>query len=305
MPTTTTETPEEASGAPAAFSRRIARRLALWWGRPSPRWSDWRGQRDRLHRLRERYTFRHRDDPEAAWRCCAFWQRTVINKWNGRELAAKYGCPSAALYWHGRALAKLPLESLPSHFVIRPVWGTSRRGVYVVADGRELLRDESAATPQLRERLRRSRRAAGTDPWLVEEFVRSEDGCHRLPTEYKCHTFGDTVAAIQVIERTGILPSQARHRYYTPAWEPFADRMDTALAVAEPIAPPRCLDEMLHHAVTLGTALGTYMRIDFFATDAGCVLNEFSSTPGSGTHYTQYCDDFFGAFWAEKLPDAV
>jgi hypothetical protein len=54
----------------------------------------------------------------------------------------------------------------------------------------------------------------------------------------------------------------------------------------------------------MGAELGTYMRIDFFATDGGCVFNEFSSAPGRGEGYTPYCNGVFGALWAERFPDA-
>jgi len=138
---------------------------------------------------------------------------------------------------------------------------------------------------------------------LIEQFVRSEDGSYRLPLEYKCHTFGDTVAAVEVIERKGI--NNARNRYYTPAWEPFPDPMNRCLRQDELREPPRCYEQMLDLAVKLGVALGTYARLDFFATDQGCVFNEFTVFPFEGRDYTPYCDELFGALWAEKLPRAT
>jgi len=62
--------------------------------------------------------------------------------------------------------------------------------------------------------------------------------------------------------------------------------MDVGLPEAEVRDPPACLAEILRHAAVLGTRLGTYVRIDFFATDRGCVFNEFSSMPGGGRDYT-------------------
>ncbi|MFI5403795.1 MAG: ATP-grasp fold amidoligase family protein [Planctomycetota bacterium] len=256
-----------------------------------------------MHRLRERHTFRKAADPESVWRCCEHWQRTLVNKWNGREFARKHGARLPELYWRGRRIRKIPFESLPPRFVIRPVWGTLRRGVHVVADGRELLRDEPAAPSELKGRLLRERGPLRVSPILVEQFVATETGEYRLPVEYKCHTFGDTVAAVQVIERTG--PLTGTHRYYTPAWEPFADLMNTAKPLAALREAPPCLREMLLLAVRLGRAVGTYMRIDFFSTDRGCVFNEFSSTPQVGNlTNTPFCDDLFGALWREKFPDA-
>jgi hypothetical protein len=154
--------------------------------------------------------------------------------------------------------------------------------------------------------LRRSIRGAGlltrSLPIMAEEFVRTEDARYELPIEYKFHTFGDTVAAVEVIERA---TKRARRLFYTADWQPIADPMHVRLPPAEPREPPRCLGDMLRHATTLGLALGTYMRVDFFATPHGCVFNEFSSTPGDGERFTPYCDELFGSHWEEKFPHAT
>jgi hypothetical protein len=283
------------------FRARLARREQLWWGKPF-RWAEPRSYRDALHRLRERRALRSQDDPEEAWRCCERWQRTLVNKWNAREFVKRERVRVPELYWHG-LVRQLPLESLPPCFVIRPLWGRRRRGAYVVADGRELLRGESAAPAELRQRLARDR-ALRSVPILVEQFATTEDGRHRLPLEYKCHTFGDTVAAVQVIERTGVDSGSTRHRYYSPAWEPFRDPME-ALPQDEVRSPPACLEEMLEIAARLGRSLRTYMRIDFFSSEPGCVFNEFSSAPAIRSRpFTPHCDELFGALWNEKFPDA-
>jgi len=299
--------PPEPRAASELFSARIARRLGLWWGR-WPRWREPRTYRDAVHRLRERYTCRRRDDPEEAWRCCEFWQRTLIGKWNGREFAARHGCRIPELYWCGYAPAKLYLAPLPDAFVVRPLWGAVRRGVYVVADGQELLRKQPASASEFRRRILTSSLMPWTTATLLEEFVKTEDGRYSLPLEYKCYTFGDVVAAIAVIERRDVYAGGAKHRYYTPAWEPFADPMNVALPQAAVRNPPPCLDEMLRLAVRLGTAFGTFVRIDFFSSVHGCVFNEFSSTPWRGRTakgYTRYADELFGALWQEKFPQCT
>lgn len=281
---------------PVPFSELLRRRSERWWGgratlgcRPGA-----------LHRLREWYTFRSRDDPPQRWRCCALWQRLLLNKWNAREFAARHGAAVPQLYAWGLP-ALLPLARLPRQFVIRPVRGTGRRGVHVVSDGRELLRDQPASIDALRARLRRPFFEAWTVPVLAEEFVRNEAGQHRLPLEYKCHSFAGTIAAVQVMERLG--PALARHRYYTTGFEPLPDDLDAAFPPLAPQRPPAFLPEMLRQAETLGAALGVYMRIDFFASDHGCVFNEFSSVPRvvpSPRH-----DAHLGALWAEKLGAAT
>lgn len=281
------------------FSQRLARRNELWWARRP--WTDWRTVPVELHRFQERRTVRNRHDPDDAWRCCALWQRTLLNKWNSREFVSKHGCPVPALYWAGPSLADAPFASLPGDFVIRPVMGTAQRGVFVVADGWDLMRNRAAPLAELRRR-RPWPRLDRRPRFLLEEFVEPEDGSRSLPIEYKCHTFGDTVAAIQVIARTG--PAEGAHRLYTPECKPFQKPMRCG-EQDELREPPRCLAQILELAARLGVAFGTYARIDFFATGRGCVFNEFSSMPTLGKKITPYADELFGALWAEKLPHAT
>jgi hypothetical protein len=255
------------------------------------------------HWLRDQHTFRSREDPDEAWRCCPYWQRTLIQKWNSREFVSKHGCRVPELYWSGGPFSRAPLESLPDNFVVRPVRDSAHRGVLVVSDGRDLLRQEPATESELRTRLSPPHRLRRPTTILIEEFARGEDGGYRLPLEYKCHTFAESVAVVEEIERTG--PRTGTKIFYTPQWEPLADRMQARLPQGEIRDPPACLEEMLRHASTLGAQLQTYMRIDFFATDRGSMFNEFSSHPGGGRHWTPYCDELFGALWAERFPDAA
>jgi hypothetical protein len=151
----------------------------------------------------------------------------------------------------------------------------------------------------------RTRGRSWSVPILVEEFVRSPGGEYRLPVEYKCYAFAGTIACIQVIRRGDIRAESVRQRMYTTAWEPMPDPMQKRLALDDVIDPPPDLDGMLRLAARLGAALETYMRVDFFLTDRGWVLNEFSSTPARGKLVTPYADALFGAFWQDIVPDAV
>ena len=287
-----------AAGEP--FSARIRRRRELWWGANEPT-AGWRRYPAAAHRLRRRHTFVRRDAPPDAWRCCEYWQHTLINKWNSREFVARLGCRLPALYWVGQLPSVRRLRSL-RHFVVRPVWGAVRRGVYVIADGRDLLRHAPAPAARLHRSLLRSLPRRWPAPLMLEEFVRTAAGEYALPTEYKLHTFGDRVAAVQIFHRTSIYDGGVTQRMYTPDWQPFTDPMDVAVPRAPVVEAPACLDEMLECASRLGRELGTYMRVDFFATDRGCVFNEFSSTPRRGQYVTPFCDALFAALWDEHCP---
>ncbi|HKJ35321.1 MAG TPA: ATP-grasp fold amidoligase family protein [Solirubrobacterales bacterium] len=288
--------------APATFTERLGRRRELWWDPPWP-WRD-RTLRDAAHRLRERRVFRTRDEADAAWRCCAAWPRTLLNKWNGREFAARHGCEVPDLLWFGSDHDEAPLESLPDRFVIRPAFGANRRGVSVVVDGTELLGDHPVTPSDLGRMLPRAGRLRRPAPVLIEEFIGTEEGRPALPLECKCHTFAGDVAAVEIVARRRA--HEAKHRFYTPGWEPIADPMNTYLPTADgKFERPACLEEMVESASRLGAELGTYMRIDFFIAPRGCVFNEFASLPLRGQANTPYCDELFGGLWESRHGDAT
>jgi hypothetical protein len=138
---------------------------------------------------------------------------------------------------------------------------------------------------------------------LLEERIRPVEPDRALPIELKLHTFGPVVAAIERNDRRPAQP--AAHRYYTPAWVPFDDPMNTEIMIDRVVeeAPP-VLEEMLALAARIGAAIGTYVRIDFFHGAGGLVFNEFAATPGPGK-FTPYCDELFGRLWAEHAGDAL
>ncbi|HVN85564.1 MAG TPA: ATP-grasp fold amidoligase family protein [Candidatus Binatia bacterium] len=250
--------------------------------------------------MKENHTLRDRNDPETRWRCCSLWQRTLSNKWNAREFALRHGCQVPELYWSGRHIGAVPIESFPEHFVVRPIWGAARRNVFVMAGDLNLLTATHYTRRALAQRLIARLGRFSRFPLLVEEFVRTEAGAYELPTEYKLHMFGETVGAIQVVHRpAGRKP--ATHRFYEPSWRPFPDRMNTMLEEDDLRAPPACFDDILTCARRLGAAYETYVRVDCYATDRGCVFGEFASTPVEGANFTPFADRYFESLWQQAF----
>jgi hypothetical protein len=294
------------------FSERLEVRARLWWGTPNlsrnrgssryrlERFYRYLARPHLLHRLREDFTLRSKDDPDDRWHCCSLWQRTLGNKWNAREFAQRHGCRVPALYWYGRRVGRVPLPSLPEHYVIRPAFADSRAGVYVFAESQELLRQIRYTRSDLMNELKRTHGSIARRPVLVEEFVRTESGEYRLPTEYKCHTFGETIGAVEVVQRTS--NAGAAHAFYSPAWVRIQDRMNLHYPPADDVDPPRCLAELLGCARRLGAAYGTYVRVDQYATDRGCVFGEFSNRPYGGRGYTPYAERYFEELWRQAFP---
>jgi hypothetical protein len=122
--------------------------------------------------------------------------------------------------------------------------------------------------------------------------------------------FAGHVALIDLTRREvtrvdGAHAIRSRRRCYTPDWGPLDDPMNTLVPLDVVREPPEALGEILELSATLGAAIGTYMRIDFFLGREGWVFNEFSSAQSRGQSHTPFCDELFGHWWADVCPGTV
>jgi hypothetical protein len=283
------------------FSQRLQKRMSVWWGLPGG-WRNPATWRRPLHRLIERHQLRQRTWPISQWHCCDHWQRSLLNKWNSREFASMHGVKVPELYWYGRCIADLPLDSLPEHFVLRSAWGTQKRGTHVFAGGRDLLDDRRYTRSELKAAMLLDYGRRARFPILAEQFMTTADGRYEQGVEYRFFCMRDQVALIQQVEHRGRV---ARWMHYSPHWQPIADAVNTEKQALEVCPRPARLEEMLDIAGRLGAACGTFMRVDLYETANGCFFGEFSSTPGWARHYTPWADDSLGRLWQEICPECI
>ncbi|WP_242916175.1 ATP-grasp fold amidoligase family protein [Pontibacter liquoris] len=233
-------------------------------------------------------------DPLEKWQDVAHWQRKLSNKYNAREFASKHGCRVPALFWRGREVNMIDFDALPPQYVIRPTIGHSSQKVFLM-DGAVNLMDNRSYTP---DHLKKALSGAiAENPYLeflLEEFVKDENGAHRIPDDYKISVFNGEVAFIDVINRTS--PKTGFSSCYTQHWE----RIENVADFYQP-APlqnlPRCLGEMLVCARQLSKAYKIFVRIDFYATDKGAVFGEFTPTPSQGDGFTAKADKLLTRYW--------
>lgn len=295
-------TPAVRATGPEYFSARLGRRRRVWWDlrRQIPLGASKFG--NLLARLRQHYRLLSAHDPESRWRSGVHWQRALMNKWNAREFARRHGCLVPELYWHGWLVSRIPFATLPEHYVLRPVMGHSRNGVFVVCGKLDLLRNNPVTPAGIRAGLRRHQARFGFVPVLAEEFLRTEQGEHRLPLEYGFYCFAGTIGAILV--RNRIDAHRNCQRYYTPEWQPFADLFCSEFELDAVRPPPGCLEEMRSIARRLSAASGTFVRVDLYATDRGAVFGEFASCPFS-RGYAAFAEEYFGGLWQTHCPGAL
>lgn len=289
----------------ALYSERIARRRRVWWQAPRP--GGERPVSDALHRLAERRSVRRRDDPDPAWHCCANWQRTLLDKRNAREFAARHGCELPGLLWRGRSLRQAPLDRFPDAFVVRPARGLGTRGVLVVDHGRNLLDGQPVDRRTLLRRVGLLARLRSSPETLVEEMIRPREPERTFPLEIKLHAFGGEVGIVQVNDRPTVSTYglDVATSFYTPEWEQYPEEIDPVHGGDAVHERPPDLDRMLELGTLMGAAIGTYMRVDFFDSDRGPVFNEFASTPWLAAKGSAFADRLLGDLWARHCPEGV
>jgi hypothetical protein len=280
------------------FAERLHRRKHLWWGRPpSPAVG--------LHRLWDRYRLRDHRWPLARWRCCDVWQRSLLNKWNAREFATMLGVTVPELYWSGRRIGALPLNELPERFVIRPAWGTRGAGIYVMNGDTDLISARRLSRQLLHEELRAHHGPVARFPLLVEALIPDGEGRAVQGHEYRCYLFGGTIGAIRVTQGGVRAGEVCRYSaYYSAAWQRFDDPFRFGNPLSAPIPRPPALDRLLEAVRRIGTAAGTFLRVDCYLPPSGPVFGEISSTPSGGLGYTPFANALFGRPWQEHLGDA-
>ncbi len=232
----------------------------------------------------------------------------MLNKWNSREFAAAHGVAVPELYWSGRRIADAPLENLSVPYVIRPAWGAGCLKSHLILDGRDLNSLTDVTPESLRATLRRENGPIAPYPLLFEEFLTNLEGQYDRGLEYNIYAFGDRVGVVRQLLRVGTISSVAD---YDEHWNPLRDQNGRIAPVVldspvlEPRPRPARLDELLAVARRLGTAVGTFIRVDLYDTPRGVVFGEFSSVPSRGENFSAWADRALGDLWAETFPDAT
>jgi hypothetical protein len=215
------------------------------------------------------------------------------NKLNGKAFARGLGVPVNETHWHGRRVGSIPWHRIPSAFVVKPVWGGGGRGVSAFSGDRQWAGGEAQTRDELIGQT--FRRRSAWVPLMIEEHARRPDGSYGEPVEYRFQVFCDRVEAVSLL-----LAGQGLQGFFSPAWERFPEGLGTRFRQAD-FPAPEGLEQMIDAATRLGTAYGTYVRVDIFWTDRGLRFNEFSSCPAQGRGITAFADAYLGACWDRML----
>ncbi|MDO6391452.1 ATP-grasp fold amidoligase family protein [Pontibacter sp. BT731] len=262
------------------LSRRIKQRHRTFWGQPDSEIV--------------RNTKMNASDPIEKWKDVTNWQRKLSNKYNAREFAKKHGCRVPDLYWKGRNIEAIDFSKLPEQFVIRPTIGHSSNNVFLMNKNYNQMDNKFYSAEEISKVMEAALNKDARLEFLIEEFVRDEQGNYVIPVNYKIHTFNGEIAGINVLNKVG--PRKGTMRAYDENWN-MINNIACDLPVAPYQKPPNCIKEIVTHAKILSKAYEIYVRVDFFATDKGAVFNEFTPTPSVGDYFTPEADKKFISYW--------
>ena len=181
--------------------------------------------------------------------------RKLHNKWNSSLFARRNGCRVPEIYWRGKNPKEIPFSTLPEKFVIKPVfYGGSGRNVYVISEGRDLMRNRIYNPEELQRELDKNMSRAKIHrarlPLLAQEFVSEAANEIEISHEFKMYVFAEKICAIQVVKR--ISNKIARVSWYSRKWEIFQEPMQIDQS-SESYEPPPCyLASLLSDASRVG-----------------------------------------------------
>ena len=209
------------------------------------------------------------------------WMTVVADKYRVRDyVSGRLGADILPKLFHVCTDPEsIPFDALPDRFVVKPSHGSG--WVEIVHDKSRL--DEAALIRTCRSWLAQNYYDI-TREWiykditpriLIEEFI--DDGNGGAPNDYKLFVFGGRVEFILVT--MGRFDVRA-HMLLDRNWSP----VNVSFAYSEhrrPVPPPPHLREMIDAAETLAHGM-SFIRADFYDTQAKLYFGELTATPGCG-----------------------
>ncbi len=262
------------------FSERIKNRHKIFWEVPDAE--------------KIKNTIMDAGDPIEKWEDVKNWQRKLSNKYNSREFAKKHNCRVAELYWKGRDYNSIDFDNLPQNYVIRPTNGHSLNMVFLIKNAINLMDGKKYSKEDIKEVMAKALKQNKKLEFLIEEFIRTENGEYKIPDDFKFYMFDGQIGCIQVINRLNNTTGYTS--WYDENWN-LLPNLTTNYPEGKEQPIPKCLPEMIEYSRELSKSYKIFIRIDFYATDKGVVFGEFTPTPGLGLNFTHEGKKLLTDYW--------
>jgi hypothetical protein len=243
-----------------------------------------------------RNTIMDSSDPIIKWKDVENWQRKLSNKYNAKEFAKLNSCKVAETFWRGRDVDKINFDKLPKQYVIKPTIGHSCDLVFLFDHSINLLDNRKYPYEVLIETLKTALEKNSNLEFIIEEFLKTEQGEFKIPIDYKFYMFNGIIATIHVVERFSY--QKKISGFYDEGWNEMEHLFSFKgkLLKGRFHQPPK-FHEMIEYAKRLSKAYEIFVRIDLYATDKGTVFGEFTPTPSKGNYFTSHADKMLLKYW--------
>lgn len=221
----------------------------------------------------------------------------LADKYHAREYVKQRvgGHVLNKLHFVGNDLESIPLETLPSNYVIKANNG-SGDALLVQKHQRVTLEDIKQWWGQA-QRLNVARMS--NEPWylqikpliIIEEFLVDDE--YTIPPDYKFFCFNGKPVYVQVdLDRF----NKHTRRFYDMSWQP--QEFTLKYPIAEVICKPKGFEEMKEISQTLSAGTD-FMRVDLYSINGQTRFGEITLTPGAGwEHFKPSNVDFeLGKLW--------
>lgn len=213
------------------------------------------------------------------------------------------------LYSH---ISDVDFSSLPDQVVLKPQWGSSNNGVFLLQRiGEDMWRDDmrgiectsdeiAAAYLDEHERYR----SINLPIMLEERFVSAEQG-YSVPLDYKGYCFsGKTRLLFQRDVNQGRNPSNWRYQYYDRKWV-AQNGVRPAISDNVGLYPPTEKNQIIEAMDKIADQIPLrFVSIDMYNTTRGIAFGEFTVHPGAYTQFAKGWDQKLGEWYLETTPYA-
>lgn len=231
--------------------------------------------------------------------------RTWGNLWDWetkegvRALGAMSGLPTPELYVRPTPILEMDFDSLPEVFVIKPVIGSSKKGVYVLqrhgSHFRDLLRSKEITTAA---RVKREISALAAEG-IVGEAVIAEQALvngDQIAYDWKVYAFQGEAALIWQVWRSD---GGRQSSYYDGQWRRLGD-VRRGKESHDSLPQPTLPVDLLEAARDVSRLLPVpFARIDLYEHGGRVYLGEVTPMPGSGQRFKRHIDRAMGEAWEE------
>ena len=234
---------------------------------------------------------------ECTWKERHFASKTVV-----KEYGERFGAMSPSTLFDNVSAAEFINLPLPKRYVLKPKQD-SGRATFLMHDDLNLFDGFRYSRSEISDTMRQYNQARPHSKFMIEEFVCQEGTDEKIPIvplDYKLHSFGGKARIIQVDDRNTI-SRDALHRsqsWLSRDWVEAHFRMRKNEQQNDPISQPKCFERMLSLADQIATDIGDYVRVDFYASDAGPVLGEITTYSHGGVGFTEYGQKILAQAWA-------